>query len=248
MIDMIRNNPNVDFQVRFAVTRALGATASVIEPSPGLMYRGPALLVNDTWFVQQVRPGQAVAHRRADLGNLPLDDDDRTRPYKLQGSPFVVKYDQEGRGTVEYDFAQIRRDAQQRDEEEATYPVPMRTYPGKAMVFNTQEGQRGAQIINEDESRTMFGGRPALDAYIEEHHLDPRDAAYLHKLEDLANPYRSQAPEVVIRPNDKSSQRGKAGRLDAMLARSQARAAEAAAKAQQQAAPAPAPTRAGMDL
>lgn len=116
-------SPERDFNVRSAVMRCIGPNAAIEGPAPGGQYAGEAILVNDKYLVQQIGD-KAIAHRRDALGTLPLDPEDAKRPYKLNGMPLSVQYDNAGRGTVALDFEGLAQRSVRMDEMEAEYAKP----------------------------------------------------------------------------------------------------------------------------
>lgn len=150
--------PDRDFHVRQAVTRAMGPNASIEGPKPGGQYAGTAILVNDKFLVQQIGD-KAIAHRREALGDLPLDDDDIKRPYKLQGTPLAIEYDVAGQGTVALDFDALKRESARMDaieegDRRAFAPGP-KTGPrfwDREDVQALLERDRRAEVIHGDDS------------------------------------------------------------------------------------------------
>lgn len=80
---------------------------------------------------------------------------------------------------------------------EAVAPgVPMKSMPGKFMVYNEQPGMAGAEIVNEDGSLTSFGGRPAIMRFAAENNLAEDDVQTLLELEARAVS-ETHADEVI---------------------------------------------------
>ena len=69
--------------------------------------------------------------------------------------------------------------------------VPMKSMPGKTMVYNPEPGIAGAEIVNEDGSRITFGGKAAIASFVAENKVSPEDVKILNEMDSLADKYRT---------------------------------------------------------
>lgn len=79
-------------------------------------------------------------------------------------------------------------------------PVPLRTLPGRSLVFSNEPGLVGVEVLNQDGSRLSIGGREAIEAFVIEHGLQPDERRTMLDMDALADPYRArvdEAPEPV---------------------------------------------------
>lgn len=239
-------DPSLNFRVRFAVTRAIGPKASIGMPQPGQTYKGDALLVNDDYLVQQIGD-QAIAHRRDSLGNLPLDDDDIKRPYKLQGAPLSIKYDDAGRGAVAFDFDALQRKSERMDAIEEDYRRAFAPEPSAGNDKDVSElsGREIADLSDaelqersrrDQEKRDAVTGEKSRKSFLDDM-SDAEFEAYQAAAVKRAEERREQRTTQTARPD----------RLAAMMDQASKRIGEAKSQQARTGATAPAPAP-GVDL
>lgn len=80
--------------------------------------------------------------------------------------------------------------------------IPMKSMPGKVMIYNSEPGMAGAEILNEDGSRISFGGKAAIAQFAEENKLSPEDVKVLNDMDSRADVFRNPQPagELAIDP------------------------------------------------
>jgi putative DNA primase/helicase len=80
-------------------------------------------------------------------------------------------------------------------------PIPMQSMVGKTMSFNDQPGRRGAEIVDEDGTRIVFGGKQEIDRFVRVNKLSKEDAQTLNEL-DAKKYSPSNAPQIAENEND----------------------------------------------
>lgn len=75
---------------------------------------------------------------------------------------------------------------------------PLPGMPGHFVGFNDRPGFAGVEVVTPDHQVISFGGRPAVEAYIEQRRIPAEAADVLRRIDAQADPYRDapQYPEI----------------------------------------------------
>lgn len=95
-----------------------------------------------------------------------------------------------------YGAALAALDAALATEVKTQYGEVMTSQPGARMVYNDTPGQAGAEIVNPNGTRTMFGGKDAIERYAGMAGLTDQEKQTLLELDALANKHRV-APSTI---------------------------------------------------
>lgn len=76
--------------------------------------------------------------------------------------------------------------------------IPMESMPGHRMVYNDQPGMAGVEVVTPNLDRISFGGRPAVESFIQENNIPAQEAQVLRVLDAGADRVRSEPayPEI----------------------------------------------------
>jgi hypothetical protein len=67
-------------------------------------------------------------------------------------------------------------------ENENTLKIPMQSKPDSVMIYNDQPGRQGVEVWKQDGTHVAFGSEEAIDRFVKEHKLSPKDVQTLNEL------------------------------------------------------------------
>lgn len=147
-----------------------------------------AMLAEDEARVRGWSPKEAETAARQDAENYRLQPNDKER--RLMREDIAANADK----NTEYKKA---LEANHVDVSQIAVGVPLKSAKGR-MFYNDQAGQAGVEVENEDGSRTMFGGKPAIREYAAEKKLSKEDIAAMEAIDSRADKHRTAQPEAGI--------------------------------------------------
>jgi hypothetical protein len=93
-------------------------------------------------------------------------------------------------------------------ENENALKIPMRSKPDSVMIYNDQPGRQGVEVWKQDGTHVAFGSEEAINRFVKEHKLSPKDVQTLNELNSRKDTSPTNKPqENIIAFNDRTQEK-----------------------------------------